>query len=554
MYIFWTRGISSDFATTSNWIPAAVPGPADEAIIGANGTYTVTSSVDETVESLIIAQKHATLLITGPSTFTMTNGGVNDGKIVVDSDSSVFVGTNTTNTTLLNVGTIDLDNSSLWIGQPSAPGSGTVSLTGGGHINLSGGEIIGGFTGVTVVSDNTISGTGIINFSNGGQEAHGTWINQGIVDASTPNGTLSIGRTFIENSSILEATNGGLLSLEIAPVDNAAQGVVEAKGENSEVIMGTTLSSGNDTNAGLIAAVHSATLLIQDVTMDNFVNTTNGTIEAGHGSEVDLEGATIVGGFVTALHGGIIEAEQFGSTITGAVVTNAGTIGAEGANLTIIGDVTNTGALDANNATLVIDGAVSGGRATIEGTGEIEFGGTSAAHVTFAANADAILKLDDPSAFTGKVSGLTTGDYIDLTNINFADNPTLSYSSKTHVLSVIDSVSQVTDTITFKGVVGSFSAQSDESGGTFITASPPPANMVAVSHVHDTFVFAPNLGENTSTNFNAHNETIDPGKSEFADFAGLLAQEHQDGIAHDATDIVHHADALTAPHAHDFLV
>ena len=56
--------------------------------------------------------------------------------------------------------------------------------------------------------------------------------------------------------------------------------------------------------------------------------------------------------------------------------------------------------------------------------------------------------------------------FIDLTNINFADNPTLSYSSKTHVLTVTDNVSHVTDTIKFAGVVGSFSAQSDGSGGT----------------------------------------------------------------------------------------
>ena len=129
--------------------------------------------------------------------------------------------------------------------------------------------------------------------------------------------------------------------------------------------------------------------------------------------------------------------------------------------------MSNKGTLDANNATLVVDGAVKGGKATIEGTGEIEFGGASSAHVTFAANSDAILKLDDPSAFTGKVSGLTTGDYIDLTNINFADNPTISYSSKTHVLTVTDSVSQVTDTIKFEGVVGSFSAQKRWKWGNF---------------------------------------------------------------------------------------
>ena len=107
----------------------------------------------------------------------------------------------------------------------------------------------------------------------------------------------------------------------------------------------------------------------------------------------------------------------------------------------------------------MIDGAVKGGTATLEGTGEIEFGGASSAKVTFAANSDAILKLDSPSSFTGTVSGLAMGDHVDLTNINFADDPTLRYSSKTHVLTVTDSVSQVTDTIKFAGVVGSFSAK-----------------------------------------------------------------------------------------------
>jgi hypothetical protein len=92
----------------------------------------------------------------------------------------------------------------LLIGQFGESASATVSVTGGGHINLSGGEIFGGSMGVTMVTDNTISGTGVVDFSSGGQEAHGLWINQGIVDASTPNGTLFIGHTVIENSSILD--------------------------------------------------------------------------------------------------------------------------------------------------------------------------------------------------------------------------------------------------------------------------------------------------------------------------------------------------------------
>ena len=491
MSISWSQGVSGDFATASNWNPAAVPGPADDATVGAKGTYTVTSSIDETVDSLNITDKSATLLINGASTFSDNFGGVNDGTIIVDgSFSRMFIDntTTTTNITLSNVGAIELDNSAIWIG--NYPGAPTVLLTGGGHINLSGGEIFGFTLGVTVVSDNTISGTGAINLSGGGQEAHGTFINQGVVDASTPNGTLFLSHAIIDNSSILEATNGGLLNFVVAPLHNEAGGIVEANGPNSEVMMGFNLASGNHVNAGLIEAVNLGTVLIQDTfALDN----TSGTIEAGHGSTVVVDEASIDNGFVTILTGGLLKSgtpQQHGSSfITGAVVMNAGKIGAEGANLSIIGDVTNTGTLDANNATLVIDGAVSGGKATIEGTGEIEFGGASAAKVTFAANADAILKLDEPLAFTGTVFGLTKGDYIDLTNINFADNPTISYSSKTHVLTVTDSVSQVTDTITLKDVSGSFSAQSDGNGGTSITDPPPPTNIVGVSHGHDTFLF-----------------------------------------------------------------
>ena len=693
MLISWTLGVSGDFATALNWSPAVVPGPADDVTVGAKGTFTVTSSVDENVDSLIIARKQPALFIAGASSFTTTNGGVNDGTILVDNGSTLNVGTTGGSTTLTNLRNIDLNASG---NETVFAVAGDVSLQGSGKVTLSDNPnnlIVGDM----LSTDNAISGAGAIDVT--------TVVNEvrGIIDASGVN-PLTIGSTLIENSGTLEATNHGELQVTEfrATINNTPLGVIEANGANTRVdladvtivggsletrganavisiglvvldgtqpdnpvnvagnvrvageddlfLMGTinntgaitvvggalpwiiiegnvtlegrgdiTLTNsasqplgiagaifggvltnvdnvisgtgfigeqagsvvqtifineakgvidanvgtplvftgaGPDTNAGLMEATKSGTLLIETVTIDNFLDTTNGTIEAGRGSTVGLENATIAGGFVTADHGATIEAERGSNTITGAAVTNAGTISAESANLAIIGDVTNTGTLDANNATLAIDGAVSGGKATIAGTGEIVFGGASTASVTFAAgNSHAILALSTPSAFTGTVSGLTTGDYIDLTNINFADNPTLSYSSKTHVLTVTDSVSGVTDTITFKGAVGSFSAQSDGGTGTFITHPPPPANIVVVSH--DTFVFARNLGENTIATSNVqHNDIIDPPKSEFADLAALLAQSHQDGThpAHDVTDIMHIAAALTAPHAHDFLL
>ena len=90
MLISWRQGVSGDFATASNWNPAAVPGPVDDVTIGAKGTYTVTSSVNETVDALSILDKHATLFVTGASNFATTNG-VNDGTIVVDSGSSLSI-------------------------------------------------------------------------------------------------------------------------------------------------------------------------------------------------------------------------------------------------------------------------------------------------------------------------------------------------------------------------------------------------------------------------------------------------------------------------------
>jgi uncharacterized repeat protein (TIGR03803 family) len=78
----------------------------------------------------------------------------------------------------------------------------------------------------------------------------------------------------------------------------------------------------------------------------------------------------------------------------------------------------------------------------------------------------------------------------------------------------------------------------------------------SVAESHDTFLFALNLGEQTTTKFNVHNNTIDPPQSEFAQLAELLTQPHQDAanLPHDAADPVHHAATLSAQQAHHFLV
>jgi hypothetical protein len=95
-------------------------------------------------------------------------------------------------------------------------------------------------------------------------------------------------------------------------------------------------------------------------------------------------------------------------------------------------------------------------------------------------------------------------------------------------------------------------------GGTVfeITGSGFSTHKSSVIESHDCFVFAPKLGENTSIHSNVHDERIDHPKSEFAQFAALLSQVHQDAanLPHDASDPMHDAATLAAQHAHHFLV
>src|SRR5271154_3029753 len=90
--VSWVRGVSGDFAAASNWTPAEIPGPANDITVAVKGNYTVTSSSDESVDSLTISNKHATFFITGPSTFATTTGGANSGTISADKGSALDVG------------------------------------------------------------------------------------------------------------------------------------------------------------------------------------------------------------------------------------------------------------------------------------------------------------------------------------------------------------------------------------------------------------------------------------------------------------------------------
>src|SRR4029077_10790644 len=204
------------------------------------------------------------------------------------------------------------------IGSELSSGGSTTTLTGSGTVLMgtSGMNYVLA-PGTLINQNNTIQGAGTILL--GG--ADGTLDNRGTVNANVNGGILGVtpGPAAVTNSGILEASNGGTLQL--------LQGA--------------------------------------------YVNT-GGTIQAGAGSAVQLDGATITAGTLTTIGNGLIETIGGGATLNG--LANAGTFLISDKTVTAISvTINNTGTITlgsvGDNTFLKISGS-----ATLAGTGTVVLG------------------------------------------------------------------------------------------------------------------------------------------------------------------------------------
>jgi hypothetical protein len=297
--IHWKHGVNGDFAIAANWNPASVPGTGDTAAIDAAGTYVVTSDANETVDSLTTAA-HATLSLTSHAV-TITNGtgaGANAGTIAVGNAAQLTLGGIVNNT-----GKITLNST----GTPTYIVFGTgagATLKGGGKVLLSdnAGNTLSAFSTITNL-DNTISGAGQIG-------------------------------------------NGFVITL-----DNEAKGVINATGKINPL---TIFTFGHTvTNLGILEATGPAGLIIES-TVNNWPS---GIVQAvGPGALVSLQGATLVGGRLKTVNGGIIRIDGSSSTSTldgstpAAPVANAGSVVVTNTNtLKLVGTINNTGSIALNS-------------------------------------------------------------------------------------------------------------------------------------------------------------------------------------------------------------
>lgn len=301
----WTTGVSGNFVNAAAWTPGGVPLSTDDAIIGALGTYTVTSNTSTTINSLALIST-ATLAISGVgSIFDVIDGtqGVageaNAGTITVGNGAIFEVGGNFT-----NAGAVKLNSTGAATGLEVA---GSVALSGGGALTLSNSaanSIFSNGSAETLTNvDNRISGAGQIG------DANLTFVNQasGLVNATgTVALVLNTGANTIINNGTLEDTGAGGLQI-----------------------------SGTVNNATVAGAI-------------------GGVIEAiGATAHVNLNGATIIGGTLTTASGGQIDttagtftSELDGLSGIGSFLINAGKfVVTNNSGLKIQGDIHNVGSI-----------------------------------------------------------------------------------------------------------------------------------------------------------------------------------------------------------------
>jgi len=243
--IHWNKAVNGDFSTGSNWIGNTAPGAADDAVIDAIGTYTVTASQNVAVTSLEVVGG-ATLAIGAGKTAQAFLGGVNAGKITVADGGTFATGS------LDNIGSVALNGSakatSLEIDSVFAVfgGNGQVVLS-----NNANNQIIADNNTRTLDNlDDTISGAGRIGDA---ADTHLTLINDssGVINANASKAlTIKTGNAVI-NNGIMEATGSGGLHVEDI-VNQLGGGTIEAVGASAHVdldkafiIGGTLATSGN---------------------------------------------------------------------------------------------------------------------------------------------------------------------------------------------------------------------------------------------------------------------------------------------------------------------
>jgi hypothetical protein len=392
----WTTGVSGNFNNSAAWTPNGAPTASNQAIIDATGTYTVTSNVSTTINSLALIST-ATLAISGVGVlFDVIDGtqGVageaNAGTITVGNGATFEVGANFT-----NAGAIKLNSTGAATGLELA---GSVALNGGGALTLSNSaanSIFSNGSPATLTNvDNRISGAGQIG------DANLSFVNQasGLVNATgTVALVLNTGANTIINNGTLEDTGAGGLQIRStvnnATVAGAIGGVIEAVGATTHVdLNGATIIGGTLTTAG-----------------GGQIDTTAGTFTS------ELDGLSGIGSF-------LISAGKF-------VVTN-------NSGLKIQGDIHNVGsiALAASGAAPARTQLLLAGDTTLDGGGTLTLSNNVTNSIVTTGGVATLTNIDNTISGAGTIGSSNNLTFVNQAIVNATATNALVLNTGTNAI------------------------------------------------------------------------------------------------------------------------
>jgi hypothetical protein len=325
--------------------------------------------------------------------------------------------------------------------------TGKLEATGTGHVDLQNSNIYGG----------TLSTTGA------------AYIDVVSGQSAGLNGTVQGQSVNILSGTNVDVNNNASLYIYGA-IDNAGKITIEGAANATVIDLAdslVTLSGG-----GQLVLGGTGNNFIQEdqgnCELDNVNNTISGAGNIGNGGQMYLTNESA--GTIDALAGGLT------INLGGAEMTNAGTLEATGGALQVDDSVFNTGTIIAKGANVTITGGVDGaGTEEIFGAAELSIGsstgGAAAQAVIFESGSTGVFAIQNAQDFTGAVTGLHTGDAIDLANINFASATIVSYAggAASGVITVFDGTTVATITLDGDYTLANFKLVKDGSNHTEIT-------------------------------------------------------------------------------------
>lgn len=406
----------------------------------SNGTWTNTGTIEAAAGSSLVLTSNATITggtVESTGTGTVISAANNDifltgltlaGTFDIQNNNATEI-----NGTITNNGVINLqgtgNTTELYV---TGAGTGTATLAGSGSIVLGtgGGNQFSGAGGTSLIIDQNVSGVGNIGAGTLTLTNNST-INANISPTvSTAPLYIQAGAGGMANNGILEATNGGNLTLTGSTITNSSGGIIEAVGSDSSGNASTVvLTSGVTVVGGTLTTTGAGTIVVAANNIANLTNLTNtGILNVQNNGQIDSTGTITNNGTITLQAAG--NTTYFYSpnatTLTGtgtlvlsstngqysgfvdmpggftndSTITGAGTLGS--------GPFTNNGTVNANvsGQTLALQGFTAATNTkTLEasGGGTLEFNGSTwnNAGGTITAQANSSVDLTGSTSITG---------------------------------------------------------------------------------------------------------------------------------------------------------